>query len=230
MNVGLPNLRALIFQGYGSLSAYEAGAFKTLFENLSEKDNERNQQVKPLFDIVVGTGMGAVNAAILASLVKENKTWQGSPERLIQFWYHISTKYDIADKDPLFEARWEELRKTNPDIATPDAARRYFAAKDALNIGANEVSAPSPKADNKFLDPQNIWNLYDTNPLRKNIERFVKFPIATSFENGEPRLLLVCTDVLEGTAVAFDSYGTVTKITQDLDTLEEDKNYRVTTR
>jgi predicted acylesterase/phospholipase RssA len=38
------------------------------------------------------------------------------------------------------------------------------------------------------------------------LEKFAKFPISTSFENGEPRLLLVAVDVQEATPVVFDSY------------------------
>jgi hypothetical protein len=52
----------------------------------------------------------------------------------------------------------------------------------------------------------NTWYLYSNKPLRKSIERFAKFPIGTSFENNEPRLLLVSIDVQEGVSVVFDSY------------------------
>ena len=38
------------------------------------------------------------------------------------------------------------------------------------------------------------------------MEKFAKFPISTSFENGEPRLLLVSVDVQDLTPVVFDSY------------------------
>jgi len=38
------------------------------------------------------------------------------------------------------------------------------------------------------------------------LEKFAKFPISTSFEKGEPRLLLVAADVQEGSPVIFDSY------------------------
>jgi hypothetical protein len=38
------------------------------------------------------------------------------------------------------------------------------------------------------------------------LEKFAKFPISTSFESGEPRLLLVAADVQEGSPVIFDSY------------------------
>ena len=51
--------------------------------------------------------------------------------------------------------------------------------------------------------------LYNKQPLQKSVEKFVKFPIATNYEKGEPRLLVVSTDVAEGTTVTFDSYEKV---------------------
>ena len=78
--------RALIFQGGGSLGAYEAGAYKAAFELLTERDKILGRQDKPMFHIVAGTSIGAMNAVVLVSYVKENKTWQGSAERLIEFW------------------------------------------------------------------------------------------------------------------------------------------------
>ncbi len=63
-----------------------------------------------------------------------------------------------------------------------------------------------PKEDEKFLDSQNKKPLYDKQPLQKSLEKFAKFPIATSYDKGQPRLLVVATDVGEGKAVTFDSY------------------------
>jgi len=65
--------RALIFQGGGSLGAYEAGAYKAIKE-LSQYNRQKVMGNEPLFHIVSGTSIGAINAAILVSYVKENKT------------------------------------------------------------------------------------------------------------------------------------------------------------
>ena len=51
-----------------------------------------------------------------------------------------------------------------------------------------------------------MWYVYDNEPLRQSLEKFAKFPISTSFENNEPRLLLVAVDIQEGIPVVFDSY------------------------
>ena len=48
--------------------------------------------------------------------------------------------------------------------------------------------------------------MYDSKPLKESLEKFAKFPISTSYEKGEPRLLLVAVDVQEATPVVFDSY------------------------
>ena len=79
--------------------------------------------------------------------------------------------------------------------------------KEFLKSGVENVfkPIPPPKDDKRFYDSQNKWLIYNNDPLRKSIERFVRLPIATSFERGEPRLLVVSTDAAEGTTVTFDS-------------------------
>ena len=51
---------------------------------------------------------------------------------------------------------------------------------------------------------------FDNTPLTKTIKEYwdyEKYPIKTEFEKGEPRLLLVCVDVMDAaSAVTFDSY------------------------
>jgi hypothetical protein len=43
-------------------------------------------------------------------------------------------------------------------------------------------------------------------PLQKQIETFGAFPIKSSFDKGEPRLLVTAVDIAEGITVTFDSY------------------------
>jgi hypothetical protein len=73
--------------------------------------------------------------------------------------------------------------------------------------GVPNVLVPkTPQIDNRFFDLSNTWYIYDNKPLKESLEKFARFPISTSFEKGEPRLLLVAADVQEGAAVIFDSY------------------------
>ena len=57
----------------------------------------------------------------------------------------------------------------------------------------------------------NLWVTYDNSPLRESIRNYTNFPIATIFDEHDPkkqqpRLLLVSVDAEEGEAVTFDSY------------------------
>jgi predicted acylesterase/phospholipase RssA len=198
--------RALVFQGGGSLGAYEAGAYKAFYELASERDKSIGRKDRPLFDIVAGTSIGAMNASVLVSYVKEKKTWRGSPERLIEFWEYLATE-SVVDKMPGFTQWWDYSHSLNNVVATSESARRYYNTKQFIFRGVPNVFKPSQTlTDKTFLDPSNVWYLYSNEPLKQSLEKFAKFPIATSYEKKEPRLLLVAVDVQEGSTVVFDSY------------------------
>ena len=93
MNSGVN--RALIFQGGGSLGASEAGAYKAIKEELSQYRRAKERENEPRFHIVAGTSIGTINSAILVSYVKENRTWEGSDERLSEFWKYLSTESSV---------------------------------------------------------------------------------------------------------------------------------------
>ena len=197
--------RALIFQGGGSLGAYEAGAYKAINEDLSAFFRTEGRGNEPIFHIVSGTSIGAINAALLVSYVKENKTWEGSGERLIAFWDYLSTQSTV-DNIPYFTYYWDSWRRLDRRIASGESARRYFSTKEFILKGVPNVFVPMmPALDNRFFDPSNTWYIYDNRPLKESLEKFAKFPISTSFENDEPRLLLVTVDVQDLTPVVFDS-------------------------
>src|SRR5215467_3137793 len=198
--------RALIFQGGGSLGAYEAGAYKAIKEDLLEFFRLEGRKNQPLFHIISGTSIGSINAAILVSYVKENRTWEGSDKRLIEFWEYLSA-HSIVDNMPHFANYWNSWHMVDSRIASGESARRYFSTKQFVINGVPKVFVPKrPLADNRFFDPSNTWYIYDNRPLKQSLEKFAKFPISTSFENDEPRLLLVAVDVQEAIPVVFDSY------------------------
>jgi NTE family protein len=98
----------------------------------------------------------------------------------------------------------------NPNVASYELARKYFSTKEFLFTGVGNVFLPlAPLPDMKFFDVQNVLYRYDNQPLKRSLDQFSNFPIATSFKEGQenqPRLLLVSVDVMEGAAVTFDSY------------------------
>jgi NTE family protein len=220
--------RVLVFQGEGALGGYEAAVFKELYKKLREEDKQIGKS-RPLFDIVAGTSMGAINAAIIVSHVIEKGTWEGSVEKLDSFWRHI-TGSSIADrvapaieKIPGYIEWWNYWRKIYPKLPSTEEARKYYSAKEFLTVGLQNVfSAPVPVFDTKFFDLQNVWYRYDNGPLKRSIEEFVKFPISTSLDKGEPRLLVIGVDVEEGEKVTFDSYSKYSKYAYD----EKSKQYR----
>jgi predicted acylesterase/phospholipase RssA len=196
----------LVFQGGGSLGAYEAGAYKDINEELSQYLKAEERENEPIFHIVSGTSIGAINAAILVSYVKENKTWEGSGDKLVEFWEYLSTQ-SWVDSIPHFTNYWDSWRRLDRRIASGESARRYFSTKEFIMKGVPNVFVPkTPLIDNRFFDPLNTWYIYDSKPLKESLEKFAKFPISTSFESGEPRLLLVAADVQDGSPVIFDSY------------------------
>ena len=54
---------------------------------------------------------------------------------------------------------------------------------------------------------RNFWWKYDYTPLRNYLSKFVDFPINTSLEREQPRLILTSIDIEDFTSpVVFDSY------------------------
>ena len=51
--------RAIVFQGGGALGAYELGFYQALYEKFVEEEKYKNP-----FDVVIGTTIGAINAAL----------------------------------------------------------------------------------------------------------------------------------------------------------------------
>jgi NTE family protein len=198
--------RALVLQGGGSLGAYSVGVYSGLYESLSRMDAEEGNKGKPIFDIIAGTSIGAINAAILVSYVVENQTYEGSAERLVNFWKYLS-KESIVETNPFFKPWWNYWNTINREVASGEAARRYYSAKEFAIYGAPSVFYPhGPTHDSKFFDFDNVWYRYSNEPLKRSLERFAKFPIATTKEGDQPRLLLVTVDVADGIPVTFDSY------------------------
>lgn len=208
--------RVLILQGGGALGAYEVGAFKALAEELPKRDAENGEPNRPLFDIIAGTSIGAINAAILvSSFMANNRNWNRAFENLKEFWNFIS-----VDTDRFIDSKihwWESYHGNNEKAASSEAARRYYSAKHFLKNGSPGVfSKPIFVNDERYFDysislPNNQWYLYSNEELRETINnpRFAKFPIKTS--RNEPRLLIVSTDVADGATVTFDSYSQESK-------------------
>jgi NTE family protein len=121
--------RAIIFQGGVALGAYEAGVLQTLVQELNKKEEDQvreglKDKKRPLFDIIAGTSIGAMNAAIVASNVikhgsngQDSKSWNNAVESVRQFWdsqkYELPTLADIAAMNPIYQFWWDNTHNTS---------------------------------------------------------------------------------------------------------------------
>jgi NTE family protein len=194
--------RALLLQGGGALGAYEVGAIKSLYKILSKEDEINHRQGRPLFDIIVGTSIGAMNAAILVSnVLVKNRNWEDSIKELESFWTDID-KGVPANPEGLkiikqlpWYTPWqkqnekeggitEQLEKTGwydkiPTVASEEAARRHYSVKFLSLVGMRDkvFSAPMIVPDYKFFDPDEKWYLFTNDGLRNTIGKYADFPI-----------------------------------------------------
>src|SRR5215208_3500291 len=157
-------------------------------------DQKRYDDDENVFDIVAGTSIGAINAAILVSHVKKNGKWEGSPKKLIDFWEYLSSSLTSNFKDRWVQALtagWRIWYMMFPylNLGSPEAFRRYYSSKISLSspYGEPSVFVPLiPLSDTKFLDYLDTsawWFRYSNEPLRSSIAKFVEeFPVATSYD------------------------------------------------
>jgi NTE family protein len=204
--------RALVFQGGGALGAYEAGTYQQIYRKVSREEDAGGR----LFDIIAGTSIGAINSSVLIGYyLKNNNTWAGSAEKLLEFWEGLMcpTIADILfDKNSFVRNSWDYLRTLNSGIADAESARRFWSIFEFAFSprGVTNMYKSIPQMGSKFLNPFTDflpWWRYDYTPLRNYLSKFVDFPIKTSLEKGQPRLLLTSVDIQDyATPVVFDSY------------------------
>jgi NTE family protein len=113
--------RALIFQGGGALGAYEAGAYRVLYDWISKHIEKKDEN---LFDVIAGTSIGAINGAIILSHFLEKKNadinkslnaneyWKGSADKLEKFWKEVQTKSFFTDWLDLNFWPWDLFHNT----------------------------------------------------------------------------------------------------------------------
>jgi len=73
--------RAIVLSGGGARGAYEAGALQFILDELPKRTG-----VKPHFDIVCGTSVGAIHAAFIAATADLT---EGRGPRLVKIWEHL---------------------------------------------------------------------------------------------------------------------------------------------
>jgi NTE family protein len=120
--------RAIIFQGGVALGAYEAGVLQSLVDKLDKQEGEQikkglKNNRRPLFDIIAGTSIGTMNAAIVASSVvkqgnsHDSQSWKNAVAGVMEFWdyqkYEWPTVADTLDMNPFYHFWWDNLHNTS---------------------------------------------------------------------------------------------------------------------
>jgi NTE family protein len=278
--------RALILQGGGALGAYELGVYRALCERLIEKDKfDGARKNRPLFDIIAGASIGALNAALIVNSVKKGMNeivqangkvkdtdiptiWERSVRELTDFWCDIMKPFPWFSSN-LFKDPWDWGNKIskvwlqnytkyfakyslpldlktnylNPfylffrpelytPIATGESARRYFSWLYYPYMTPMHGITPNfVQPDTRFFLGIPAFARFSNSPLVETVtQRYWasdEEPVRTTFENGEPRLLLVAADVLDATsAVTFDSYLCETRYEDGRKDIQNDKRRR----
>jgi NTE family protein len=181
----------LVLQGGGGLGAYECGVYKALEKHGIE------------FDIVAGTSIGAVNAAIIAGSNDES-----SAKTLEKFWFLLAERIT-----PSFLA---------------DNVRAIFSSMIVSLYGNKNAFEPVWRYPGSLFNYYSIFSnytripphLYDVKPLEDTLAKFVNFDrinkqyknaTTTHSESGNkakrisPRLIMTCTDIQRSESVTFDS-------------------------
>ncbi|EJL81064.1 putative esterase of the alpha-beta hydrolase superfamily [Herbaspirillum sp. CF444] len=165
---------ALVLQGGGALGAYQAGVYQAMHEN----------NLTP--DWVVGTSIGAINAAIIAGNEREFRI-----QRLREFWESVSHA-DLVNLQQV-----------------PDATRQlatWMTTMDTFARGVPGFFTPrsfSPFAIGLPVPPEEA-SFYNTEELRATLNKYVDFDYLNNKDVGI-RLTVSAVKVTCGTLVKFDT-------------------------
>jgi len=139
---GLPGQIVLVLQGGGALGAYQIGVYEALHESGIEPD------------WVIGTSIGAINAALISGNRPEDRL-----ARLNEFWGRIEQHWPITG---LFD--WMGLGNLLPNFNTVLRGIPAFFTPNQLAIGGSKAEVGVEAA-----------SYYSTAPLRDTLNDLVDF-------------------------------------------------------
>jgi len=160
----------LVFQGGGALGAYQAGVFEAL----------EAQRLLP--DWLVGTSIGAINAALLAGNPPQRRL-----DRLRAFWDRVTVQGSVGLADGPF-APWL-------------AGWRTWQTMLGGIPGFFEPRVP-PQWDLARATPLHELSFYDTSPLRQTLLELIDFDY---LNQAHTRLTLCAVNVSSGELARFDN-------------------------
>jgi NTE family protein len=188
----------LVLQGGGSLGAFGCGVFKAL----------ANKNIK--IDIVAGTSIGGINAAIIAGSVNKEH-----PERTLEeFWLELgenSVNLTHPVQEWTYDKYRERLVRAAENLLPPtDEINSLLSTMSSILYGNDKFFVPRWRIDYSLKDPQYFnpsrWTyIYDHTPLVKTLEKYIDYNKLQP--NGHPnaRLIMTAVNVLTSQPLTFDS-------------------------
>jgi NTE family protein len=210
----------LILQGGGSLGAFGSGVFKAL----------ANNNIK--IDIVAGTSIGGINAAIIAGSKDEKH-----PEQMLeQFWLELSESFVDFDKITIPHSS-STLQKFVEEMLVSSCHNYYYnlptrSSDEQSTMSANEHAIKTQQlrsfyssaifgndkmfkprwrkenalTDPEYFEPQKWTYIYDHVPLVKTLEKYIDYDKLRPNGNPNSRLILTAVNILTAEPLTFDSF------------------------
>ena len=199
----------LILQGGGSLGAFGCGVYKALTKHDVD------------LDLIAGTSIGGVNAAIIAGSRNRDRTAQ----ILEEFWIELSESFVELDKSISFS---NQMKQYYENVVYPyhkdDTITSYLEMKkgqgikikqlesfySSANFGNEKFFKPRwfPEyavSDPEYFTPMKWTYLYDHKPLIETLDRYIDYSKLRP-GNSNPRLILTAVSILDSKALIFDSF------------------------
>ena len=167
--IGLPGQVVLVLQGGGALGAYQVGVYEAMHD----------AGIDP--DWVIGTSIGAINAALIAGNAREHRI-----ERLNAFWSHVESPAVIAG--PL---DWLGMGNLVGNMTTMMRGIPAFFEPSRAALRGTQAAVGVEKAA-----------YYSTEPLRRTLGELVDFD---SLRGGPTRLTVGAVNATSGAMRYFDS-------------------------
>jgi NTE family protein len=188
----------LVLQGGGSLGAFGCGVFKAL----------TNKNIK--IDIVAGTSIGGVNAAIIAGSVNKEH-----PERALEeFWLELGEN-SVNLIHPVQEWTYDKYRERLVRAAenllpSTDEINSLLSTMSSILYGNDKLFVPRWRVDYSLKDPQYFnpsrWTyIYDHTPLARTLEKYIDYNKLQPDGHPNARLIMTAVNVLTSQPLTFDS-------------------------
>ena len=166
---GLPGQVVLVLQGGGALGAYQVGVYEALHD----------AGIEP--EWVIGTSIGAINAALIAGNPVERRM-----DSLNAFWRHVETPATVPG--PL---DWLGMGNMVANMTTVVRGIPAFFEPNLAALRGTRATVGVEQA-----------SYYSTKPLRRTLGELVDF---ASLEGGKTRLTVGAVNACSGAMRYFDS-------------------------